>query len=456
MSLVVDLNADLGEGAGHDDELLALVTSANIACGFHAGDAETMGRSIEAARARKVAVGAHPSLFDRENFGRKELPVENDEVFDAVVYQLGIFQAIAEAAGVQPNHVKPHGALYNMAVRDQELADAIGRAVAKVDLSLILFAPQNSALARAGKTNGLQIAHEVFADRNYLSDGSLVPRSRPDALLHDPEEAAVRVVRMLREGKVHSVDGVDVDVRAETVCVHGDTPGAVDFARILKSRLEKEGVVIRSMIGSGIFITSAESARLSGAPGWLLLAWVIAGLLTMTGALCCSELATMMPRAGGVYVFFREAYGPAMGFLYGWTLFLVVQTGTIAAVAIAFAKFLGVFVSAISPDNYLFTKQPILLGGGYAISLSTQQLTAIGLIALLTWTNTRGLKLGTLVQNTFTFAQTAALAGVVVVGGFLGWSATSAARTSAWWNSSANGWSPQVAQPGFKFVGELA
>src|SRR6266481_5568101 len=240
MSLVVDLNADLGEGAGHDDELLALVTSANIACGFHAGDAETMRRSIETARARKVAVGAHPSLFDRENFGRKELPVENDEVFDAVVYQLGIFQAIAEAAGVQPNHVKPHGALYNMAVRDQELA------VAKVDLSLILFAPQNSALARAGKTNGLQIAHEVFADRNYLSDGSLVPRSRSDALLHDPEEAAARVVRMLREGKVHSVDGVDVDVCAETICIHGDTPGAVDFARSLKSRLDSEGVSIRA------------------------------------------------------------------------------------------------------------------------------------------------------------------------------------------------------------------
>ena len=215
-------------------------------------------------------------------------------------------------------------------------------------------------------------------------------------------------------------------------------------------------IVIGSMIGSGIFITSAESARLTGAPGWLLLAWVIAGLLTITGALCCSELATMMPRAGGVYVFFREAYGPAMGFLYGWALFLVVQTGTIAAVAIAFAKFLGVFVSAISPDNYLFTKQPILLGGGYAISLSTQQLTAIGLIALLTWTNTRGLKLGTLVQNTFTFAKTAALAGVVVVGLLLGWSATSAARTSAWWDSWANGWSPQIAQPGFTIVGGLA
>lgn len=244
MKLVVDLNADLGEGAGHDDELLALVTSANIACGFHAGDAETIHKSIEAARRHKVAVGAHPSLFDRENFGRKELPVKPDEVFDAVVYQLGVFQAIADAAKVRPNHVKPHGALYNMAVRDQALADAICRAIAKIDTKLILFAPQNSALARAGTANGLKIAHEVFADRNYLSDGSLVPRSRPDALLHDPEEAAARVVRMLRESKVRSVDGVDVDVRAETICLHGDTPGAVEFARALRSRLESEGVTI--------------------------------------------------------------------------------------------------------------------------------------------------------------------------------------------------------------------
>jgi len=246
MSLIIDLNADLGEGAGHDDELLSLVTTANIACGFHAGDADTMRRSIETARDRKVAVGAHPSLFDRENFGRKELAVKPDEVFDAVVYQLGIFQAIAEAAGVHPNHVKPHGALYNMAVRDEKLADAIGRAIASMDAKLIFFAPQNSALARAGETNGLQIAHEVFADRNYLSDGSLVPRTRPDALLHDPNEAAARVIRMLREGKVRSVDGGDVDVRAETVCVHGDTPDAVEFARVLRSRLEKEGVGIRA------------------------------------------------------------------------------------------------------------------------------------------------------------------------------------------------------------------
>ena len=212
-------------------------------------------------------------------------------------------------------------------------------------------------------------------------------------------------------------------------------------------------IVIGSMIGSGIFIVSAESSRLSGAPGWLLLAWALAGLLTITGALCCSELATMMPRAGGVYVFLREAYGPPIGFLYGWTLFLVIQTGTIAAVAIAFARFLGVFVAAVSPDNYLVA--PVSLGG-YAISLSTEQLVAIALIALLTWTNTRGLEIGKIVQNTFTFAKTAALAAVVVIGVSLGWKANSAALSSAWWNSWANGWNPQVAQPGLRVAGGFA
>jgi len=212
-------------------------------------------------------------------------------------------------------------------------------------------------------------------------------------------------------------------------------------------------IVMGSMIGSGIFITSAESARLIGAPGWLLLAWAVAGLLTITGALCCSELATMMPRAGGVYIFLREAYGPSIGFLYGWTLFLVIQTGTIAAVAIAFAKFLGVFVAAVSSDNYLVA--PISFGG-YAISLSMEQLSAIALIALLTWTNTRGLEVGKIVQNTFTFAKTVALAAVVVIGLSLGWNANSAALRSAWWDSWGNGWSPQIAQPGFTFVGGLA
>jgi len=216
----------------------------NIATGFHAGYYDTMHTAISAATNHGVAVGAHPSFYDRENFGRKELTISNEEVFDTVAYQLGIFQALASALDVRPNHVKPHGALYNMAVRDAKLADAIARAIESVDRKLILFAPDKSDLARAGQAHGLQVAREIFADRNYLDDGWLVSRTRPDALLHDPKEAAQRVLRMLREGKVRSVGGRDVAVRGETICVHGDTPGAVEFARELRRQLEAEGVKI--------------------------------------------------------------------------------------------------------------------------------------------------------------------------------------------------------------------
>jgi basic amino acid/polyamine antiporter, APA family len=218
--------------------------------------------------------------------------------------------------------------------------------------------------------------------------------------------------------------------------------------------LDSTMIVIGSMIGSGIFITSAESTRLVSAPGWLLLAWIMAGLLTITGALCCAELAAMMPRAGGQYVFLRQAYGPSIGFLFGWTLFLVIQTGTIAAVAIAFAKFAGVFVPAIATEHYVVS--PLHLFGGYAISLSTEQLVAVLLIFLLTWVNTRGLEVGKLVQNTFTFAKTAALIGLIVLGLSLGWHASSAARAADWWNPWANGWTPQRAQPGLTMTGGLA
>jgi 5-oxoprolinase (ATP-hydrolysing) subunit A len=244
MTSSVDLNADLGEGAGHDAELFELISSANIATGFHAGDADTMHAAVLAAKACGVAVGAHPSFFDRENFGRKEVKTNVEEVFDAVAYQLGVFRAITTAAGMRPNHVKPHGALYNMAVRDRKLADAIARAIKSVDSKLILFAPDKTELARAGEAHGLQIAREIFADRNYLNDGWLVPRTRPDALLGDPKEAAARILRMLREGKVRSIEGQDVDVRGDTICVHGDTPGAVEFARELRTQLEHNGVRI--------------------------------------------------------------------------------------------------------------------------------------------------------------------------------------------------------------------
>jgi APA family basic amino acid/polyamine antiporter len=213
-------------------------------------------------------------------------------------------------------------------------------------------------------------------------------------------------------------------------------------------------IVVGSMIGSGIFITSAESARLVGAPGWLLVAWALAGVLTITGALCCAELAAMMPRAGGQYVFLREAYGPAAGFLFGWSLLLVIQTGTIAAVAVAFARFMGVLAPQISESNYIIA--PTHLFFGYAISLSTAQLVAIVLILLLTISNTRGLKTGKLIQNTFTFTKTAALVGLILVGLFLGWNNQSAAYTSSWWNPLANGWDPQTAQPGLASTGTTA
>ena len=221
--------------------------------------------------------------------------------------------------------------------------------------------------------------------------------------------------------------------------------------------LDAATVVVGSMIGSGIFIASAESARLVGAPGWLLAAWALAGLLTITGALCCAELAAMMPRAGGQYVFLREAYGPALGFLFGWSLFLVIQTGTIAAVAVAFARFTGVLVPWVASDHYLVApvRLPGILGG-YAFSLSTEQLIAVLLILLLTFTNTLGLKTGRLIQNTFTFTKTAALAGLIVVGLGFGWSRASAAYTSDWWNPWANGWTPQGAQAGIGAAGALA
>jgi len=216
--------------------------------------------------------------------------------------------------------------------------------------------------------------------------------------------------------------------------------------------LDATMIVVGSMIGSGIFIVSAESSRLVGAPGWLLVAWALAGVLTITGALCCAELAAMWPHAGGQYVFLREAYGPSIGFLFGWALFIVIQTGTIAAVAVAFANFTGVLIHWISAERFLIEPLIILkpfrtVGvsfNGYALGFSTQQLVAVGMILLLTFTNTRGLKLGKIIQNTFTFTKTAALLGLIIVGLTLGWNTQSAAYTSSWCNPWANGWTPST------------
>jgi APA family basic amino acid/polyamine antiporter len=219
--------------------------------------------------------------------------------------------------------------------------------------------------------------------------------------------------------------------------------------------LDATMIVVGTMIGSGIFITSAESSRFVGAPGWLLMAWALAGLLTVTGALCCSELAAMMPQAGGQYVFLREAYGPAVGFLFGWSTFLVVQTGTIAAVAVAFAKFLGVLTPDVSADRYLVA--PIELGAsGYALSLSTQQLVGIAVIAVLTVTNLFGLKTGKWIQNVLTITKTGALLALIAVGLTIGMNREAAAWTASWWNPSANGWTAERAQKGLGAFGSLA
>ncbi len=242
--MTIDLNSDLGEGAGHDEEILALVSSASIACGFHAGTPASIFTAVSSAQKHGVAVGAHPSFDDRTNFGRTEAQLAPDEVFALVVYQLGAFDAICRAAGVHMNHVKPHGALYNMSARDRGLAEAIGHAVLTLDSKPIVFAPPGSALEHAARDLHLQTAAEVFADRNYNRDGSLVSRTAPDALLRDPHTAAERVVRMLREKKVRALNGTDIPIFARTVCVHGDTPGAVEFARQLRARLEREGISI--------------------------------------------------------------------------------------------------------------------------------------------------------------------------------------------------------------------
>jgi APA family basic amino acid/polyamine antiporter len=231
-------------------------------------------------------------------------------------------------------------------------------------------------------------------------------------------------------------------------------------ARLVRglSLLDATMIVVGSMIGSGIFITSAESARLVGSPGWLLVAWALAGVLTITGALCCAELAAMWPRAGGQYVFLREAYGPSIGFLFGWGLFLIIQTGTIAAVAVAFANFTGALTDFISGERYLVRPltfiKPFTIGSlsfnGYALSLSTQQLLAVAMILFLTFLNTRGLQTGKWIQNGFTFTKTAALIGLILIGLLLGWNLRSAAYTSSWWAPWQNGWKATAAQVWFE------
>ncbi len=237
----VDLNCDLGEGAGHDAELMPLITSANIACGAHAGDEATMRATVALALKHGVAIGAHPGFADRVNFGRSEMLLTSDEIHALVLRQIRELQIFARHAGARLAHVKPHGALYNLAARDAGPARAIAAAVHEADPRLVLVGLAGSKLLEAGVAGGLNTASEVFADRTYQADGSLTPRDRPDAFITDAKAAVAQVLRMVRDGIVTATDGTEVRIKADTVCLHGDGPHAVEFARRLRLELEAIG-----------------------------------------------------------------------------------------------------------------------------------------------------------------------------------------------------------------------
>jgi 5-oxoprolinase (ATP-hydrolysing) subunit A len=249
-STTLDLNCDMGEGfgaytMGNDIEILDHVTSANIACGFHAGDPPTMRRIVAAALAKGVAIGAHPGLPDLQGFGRRAMQISPAEAYAMVVYQVGALAGFAQAAGGRLNHVKPHGALYNMAVKDRSLADAIAQAVFDIDPKLVFFGLAGSEMINAANALGLRSACEVFADRSYQDDGSLSQRGTAGAMIEDAEQSLAQVRQMLT-GSVRAVSGLNVAVRADTLCLHGDQPGALEFARHIRSALTADGVTLQA------------------------------------------------------------------------------------------------------------------------------------------------------------------------------------------------------------------
>ncbi|SMO45845.1 5-oxoprolinase subunit PxpA [Melghirimyces algeriensis] len=249
----IDLNCDLGEsfGAykmGRDAEIVPYVTSVNIACGFHAGDPGVMHNTVNLALERGIAIGAHPGLPDLYGFGRRIMDISPQEAYDWVIYQIGALDAFIRAKGGTMRHVKPHGALYNMASRNSKLADAIAEAVYHVNPELILVGLSGSELIHSGKRIGLKTASEVFADRTYQEDGSLTPRGAKGALIDDPEQAVKQVVRMVKDGKVRSQQGSDIPIVAETVCIHGDGSHAVSFASRIHEALSLEGIALTASI----------------------------------------------------------------------------------------------------------------------------------------------------------------------------------------------------------------
>ncbi|MDO4363629.1 MAG: 5-oxoprolinase subunit PxpA [Clostridia bacterium] len=229
----VDLNSDLGEGAAFDSQIIPLITSANIACGFHAGDSDIMNGTVKLCKANSVSFGAHPGYPDKENFGRTAMNLTPDEVYNITLYQLGALSAFAKANGVRLRHIKPHGAMYNSAAKDLDLALAIANAVKDFDETLILLALSGSKMIEAAKSVGIKYASEVFADRAYEADGSLRKRTLDGSMITDENEAIFRVIRMIKEGKVTAYTGEDVPIEAHSVCVHGDGEKALDFVRAL-------------------------------------------------------------------------------------------------------------------------------------------------------------------------------------------------------------------------------
>lgn len=256
MNRTIDLNCDLGEsfgayGMGDDAGVLPFVTSANVACGAHAGDPSVMRRTVAAALEHGVAIGAHPGLPDLAGFGRREMRISAQEAYDLVLYQVGALAAFATAAGTSLRHVKPHGALYNMACADAALAEPIARAVRDLDAELILYGLPGSELQRAAEGAGLRFAREAFADRGYASDGSLVRRGTPGAMIEDPGEAVRRAVEIAAEGRTRTADGGELRLEADTICIHGDRPDAALFARTLREGLERSGVRVAAPLSGG-------------------------------------------------------------------------------------------------------------------------------------------------------------------------------------------------------------
>ncbi|NRS51815.1 LamB/YcsF family protein [Brevibacillus sp. HB2.2] len=245
----VDLNCDMGEsfGAyqlGNDQEILSYITSANVACGFHAGDPATMRKTVQMALKAGVAIGAHPGFADLVGFGRRNMEISPEEAYDLVVYQIGALQGFVRAEGGVMHHVKPHGALYNMAATRPALAESIALAIYKVNPELVLYGLAGSELTRAGEKIGLITAHEVFADRTYQQDGTLTPRSQPNAIISDQQQSLQQVIRMVCDGRVLTQQGVDIPIQADSICIHGDGAHALEFAQSIREALSGAGITI--------------------------------------------------------------------------------------------------------------------------------------------------------------------------------------------------------------------